>query len=447
MSKLLPQWQEAHVLETVFDQLSDALVLYDQSHSITGMNRAAERLFGVAADDMVGHNCREVFRCSECEPGCGLAEGLTSSQDVPHGMVRLHTDDGRERLVLIKTSQISNGNGKVQGLVATIKDITEEMTPIKREVIADSPVMRGVLSFVKKVAASEATTVLLEGENGTGKDLVAKTLHYESSRQAEPFIAINCAAIPETLLESELFGYEKGAFTDARAQKRGLFELADKGTLFLDEIGEIPLTLQTKLLRVLEDQTFRRLGGLKDINVDVRFVAATNKNLREAVKEGAFRQDLYFRLNVIQIVIPPLRDRVEDIPALVAFFIAHYNRKFKRRIEGVTPDAERLLASHDWPGNVRELRNAIERAMILEESSLITAASLPITIGRSDGEMEAALPLAFEIPENGMSLVDNERQLLARALDKTAGNQTQAARLLRITRDTLRYKMKKYNLR
>jgi len=447
MSKLLPQWQQAHVLETVFDQLSDALVLYDQSHSITGMNRAAERLFGVAADEMVGHNCREVFRCSECEPGCGLAEGLVAGQDVPHGMVRLHTDDGRERLVLIKTSQISNGNGKVQGLVATIKDITEEMTPIKREVIADSPAMRGVLSFVKKVAASEATTVLLEGENGTGKDLVAKTLHYESSRQAEPFIAINCAAIPETLLESELFGYEKGAFTDARAQKRGLFELADKGTLFLDEIGEIPLTLQTKLLRVLEDQSFRRLGGLKDICVDVRFVAATNKNLREAVKEGAFRQDLYFRLNVIQIVIPPLRERVEDIPALAAFFIAHYNRKFKRRIEGLTPEAERLLATHDWPGNVRELRNAIERAMILEESSLITAASLPIAIGSSDGELDAAAPLAFEIPENGMSLVDNERQLLARALDKTAGNQTQAARLLRITRDTLRYKMKKYNLR
>jgi PAS domain S-box-containing protein len=447
MSKLLPRWQQAHVLETVFDQLSDALVLYDNSHSITGMNRAAERLFGVAADEMVGRNCRDVFHCSECEPGCGLAEGLVAGQAVPHGMVRLHTDDGRERLVLIRTSQISNGDGQVQGLVATIKDITEEMTPIKREVIADSPAMREVLSFVRKVAASEATTILLEGENGTGKDLVAKTLHYESSRQAEPFIAINCAAIPETLLESELFGYEKGAFTDARAQKRGLFELADKGTLFLDEIGEIPLTLQTKLLRVLEDQSFRRLGGLKDICVDVRFVAATNKNLREAVKEGAFRQDLYFRLNVIQIVIPPLRERVEDIPALVGFFIDHYNRKFKRRIEGVTPEAERLLLSHDWPGTVRELRNAIERAMILEESALITAASLPIAIGHSNGDLDAAATPAIEIPENGMSLVDNERLLLARALEKTAGNQTQAARLLRITRDTLRYKMKKYNLR
>jgi PAS domain S-box-containing protein len=441
------KWQQSNVMEAVFDQLSDALVLYDNSHAITGMNRAAERLFGVAAEEMVGRSCRDVFGCHDCEPNCGLLEGLASGHTIPHGTVRLHTDHGRERLVLIRTSQIRNDDGEVEGVVATIKDITEEVAPMQREVIADSPAMREVLSFVRKVAGSEANTILLEGENGTGKDLVAKTLHYESARQTEPFIAINCAAIPETLLESELFGYEKGAFTDARSQKRGLFELADKGTLFLDEIGEIPLTLQAKLLRVLEEQSFRRLGGLKDICVDVRFIAATNKNLREAVKEGAFRQDLYFRLNVIQIVIPPLRERVEDIPALVEFFIAHYNRKFKRHIEGVTPETERLLLAHDWPGNVRELRNAVERAMILEESSLITAASLPIAIGHEDGEPASAARPAVEIPENGLSLVENERLLLTRALEKTGGNQTQAARLLRITRDTLRYKMKKYDLR
>jgi two-component system response regulator AtoC len=447
MSKLVAKWQQSNVLEAVFDQLSDALVLYDNSHAITGMNRAAERLFGMTADEMVGRNCKEVFGCGDCQPNCGFLEGLAAGQSIPHGTVRLHTDGGRERLVLIRTSQIRNDDGAVEGVVATIKDITEEVAPMQREVIADSPAMREVLSFVRKVAVSEANTILLEGENGTGKDLIAKTLHYESVRQAEPFIAINCAAIPETLLESELFGYEKGAFTDARSQKRGLFELADKGTLFLDEIGEIPLTLQTKLLRVLEEQSFRRLGGLKDVCVDVRFIAATNRNLREAVKEGAFRQDLYFRLNVIQIVIPPLRERVEDIPALVEFFIAHYNRKFKRHIEGVAPEAERLLLVHDWPGNVRELRNAVERAMILEETSLITAPSLPIAIGRSDGDLAQPVEALVTIPENGMSLVDNERLLLTRALEKTAGNQTQAARLLRITRDTLRYKMKKYSLR
>jgi PAS domain S-box-containing protein len=448
MSKLLPKWQQSNVLEAVFDQLSDALVMYDNAHLITGMNRAAEKLFGVSADDMVGRNCQEVFRCATCEQNCGFVEGLTSAQTaLPHGTVRLHTEEGRERLVLIRTSQLHSETGAVEGVVATVKDITDEVAPMKREVIADSSAMREVLSFVRKVSASEANTILLEGENGTGKDLVAKTLHYESPRQAEPFIAINCAAIPDTLLESELFGYEKGAFTDARSQKRGLFELADKGTLFLDEIGEIPLILQAKLLRVLEDSSFRRLGGLKDIRVDVRFVAATNKNLREAVKEGAFRQDLYFRLNVIQIVIPPLRERVEDIPPLLKFFIEHYNRKFKRHIEGATPAAVQLLMTHDWPGNVRELRNAIERAMILEESSLITPASLPIAISRSEPRAFAAAEPALEIPENGLSLVDNERQLLSKALDKTAGNQTQAARLLRITRDTLRYKMKKYNLR
>jgi transcriptional regulator with PAS, ATPase and Fis domain len=310
--------------------------------------------------------------------------------------------------------------------------------------------MREALNFVRRVAASEATTILLEGENGTGKDLIAKTLHYQSIRQAEPFIAINCAAIPETLLESELFGYEKGAFTDARQQKRGIFELADKGTLFLDEVGEIPLMLQAKLLRVLEEQSFRRLGGLKDIQLDLRVIAATNKNLREAVKEGAFRQDLYFRLNVIQIVLPPMRERTEDILPLARFFIEHYNRKFRRGIEGVSPAAEQLLLSHDWPGNVRELRNAIERAMILEESTYITPASLPIAITRPDGHAASAnsmSPSHTEIPTEGMSLEDNERMLLARALEKTNGNQTQAARLLRITRDTLRYKMKKFALR
>ena len=446
MSKLIPGWQQTGVLESVFDQLSDALVLYDPEFRITGVNRAAEKLFGVSGDEMLGKNCQDIFGCSLCEPGCGVLVGLNQPPSAPNATVRLHTHNGLERLVVMRTNQMFDDDGKLTGVVATIKDITEEAAPQKREVIAESAGMRDVLNFVRRVAASEATTILLEGENGTGKDLVAKTLHYQSLRQAEPFIAINCAAIPETLLESELFGYEKGAFTDARSQKRGIFELADKGTLFLDEIGEIPLMLQAKLLRVLEEQSFRRLGGLKDIKLDLRVIAATNKNLREAVKEGAFRQDLYFRLNVIQIQIPPLRERLDDIVPMTRFFIEHYNRKFKRSIEGVTEDAAKLLMTHDWPGNVRELRNAIERAMILEDSSLITVASLPIAIARPDHNGASAMP-PLEIPQDGLSLEDNERQLLARALEKTGGNQTQAARLLRVTRDTLRYKMKKFNLR
>jgi PAS domain S-box-containing protein len=442
------QWQRPEILESIFDQLSDALFVYDKRLRIVGANRAAQSLFGMTAEEMVGKHCQEVFRCSACEPACGILQGLEESACMPNGTVNLHMENGRERMVVFRTVQLVDSGGALEGVVATVKDITEEAEPAKRQIIAESQALRDLLSFVRRVAVSEATSILIEGENGTGKDLIAKTLHYQSMRQAEPFLAINCAAIPETLLESELFGYEKGAFTDARAQKRGLFELADKGTLFLDEIAEIPFSLQAKLLRVLEDQCFRRLGGLQDIRIDVRIVAATNKNLHEAVKEGAFRQDLYYRLNVIQLTVPPLRERTEDILPLARHFIAHYNLKFKRQIDGLAPDAEDLLLNHEWPGNVRELRNAIERAMILEDTAFIRAGSLPIALRGEDWkEMSFVASAAGGESVDGLSLADQERRLVVQALENTEGNQTQAARLLRITRDTLRYKMKKFNLR
>ncbi|HYM09913.1 MAG TPA: sigma 54-interacting transcriptional regulator [Bryobacterales bacterium] len=447
MSAISPQWRQARVLQAVFDQLSDGMVLYDPNLTITGVNKAAENLFGMGAEEMVGQSCRDVFRCGICEPGCGMLVGLSQPTSVSGSTVRLHTASGMERLAVIHTAQIFDEDGRLEGVVATIKDITDVAAPQKREVVAESPAMREVLNFVRRVAATEATTILLEGENGTGKDLIAKTIHYQSMRQAEPFIAVNCAAIPETLLESELFGYEKGAFTDARAQKKGIFELADRGTLFLDEIGEIPLVLQAKLLRVLEDQQFRRLGGLRDINLNLRFIAATNKNMREAVREGAFRQDLYYRLNVIQITIPPLRERPEDILPMAQFFVEHYNRKFQRKVAGVSAEAAKLLMAHDWPGNVRELRNAVERAMILEEGSELTAASLPIAVRLTEGGEAQPARANLETADDGLSLGEHERMLLVRALEKTAGNQTQAAHLLHITRDTLRYKMKKFALK
>ncbi len=448
MPYLPAQWQRPEILESIFDQLSDALFVYDKRLRIVGANRSAQSLFGMTAEEMVGKHCQEVFRCSACEPGCGILEGLEESACMPNGTVNLHLENGRERMVVFRTVQLLDSGGALEGVVATVKDITEEAEPAKRQIIAESQALRDLLSFVRRVAVSEATSILIEGENGTGKDLIAKTLHYQSMRQAEPFLAINCAAIPDTLLESELFGYEKGAFTDARAQKRGLFELADKGTLFLDEIAEIPFSLQAKLLRVLEDQCFRRLGGLQDIRIDVRIVAATNKNLHEAVREGAFRQDLYYRLNVIQLMVPPLRERTEDILPLARHFIAHYNAKFKRQIDGLAPDAEDLLLNHQWPGNVRELRNAIERAMILEDTAFIRAASLPIALRGEDWkEMSFVASAARGESVNGLSLADQERRMVVQALENTEGNQTQAARLLRITRDTLRYKMKKFNLR
>ena len=317
---LAARWQRPEVLESIFDHLSDALFFYDESLHVVGVNQSAQRLFGMTADDMIGKHCQDLFRRGDCEPGGDSPHDLNGSSWLASGTFSLHTNHGRDRMAVVRTVQLLDEAGTLQGMIATVRDNTKEAAPATRQIIAESPAMLKLLEFVRRVAVSEATSILIEGENGTGKDLIAKALHYLSMRQSEPFVAINCAAIPATLLESELFGYERGAFTDARAQKLGLFELADKGTLFLDEVGELPHALQSKLLRVLEDQSFRRLGGLRDITIDVRIIAATNKNLANAVKEGAFRQDLYYRLNVIQLTVPPLKRAIPGHTAAGAIF-------------------------------------------------------------------------------------------------------------------------------
>jgi two-component system response regulator AtoC len=312
------------------------------------------------------------------------------------------------------------------------------------QIIAISKPMKQVLEMAKKIAASEASIILLQGESGTGKDLLSQTIHYLSRRHRSAYLAINCSAIPENLLESELFGYEKGAFTDAKQQKKGLVELAEDGTLFLDEISTLGLHLQAKLLRFLETQTFKRVGGLKDIDVDIRVIAATNQDLEVACEDGKFRSDLYYRLNVCPVFIPPLRERKEDIIPLAEHFISHYNLKFRKDIKGLAPEVEKLFMGYDWPGNVRELKNAVERAMIFEEESLITAKNLPIRLNKKSNGSPKNFPEKFS--ENNLSLRDLERELLKEALTKARGNQSQAAKLLEITRDTLRYKIKKYRL-
>jgi len=331
------------------------------------------------------------------------------------------------------------------------------------EVVGVSRKMTELMGFVQKVAASEASTILIQGESGTGKDLIAKAIHYQSARQERPLVAINASAIPETLLESELFGHERGAFTDAKAMKKGLFEVAHGGTLFLDEIGELSQFLQVKLLRVMEDQVIRRVGGVRDIQVDVRVIAASNRDLERAVREGHFRQDLYYRLAIISIFIPPLRERKEDILPLVDFFIDHYNRKFRKSIRGISEEIRRLMLNYDWPGNVRELKNAIERAMILEEDNVLRPTYLPFSVSQPHAGVTAfehassppsgGQPLPdgrwlppLSIPEGGTSLEGVERALVELALRQTGGNQTHAARLLDISRDALRYKMKKFGL-
>ena len=332
-----------------------------------------------------------------------------------------------------------------------------------REIVAVASRTQELMGLVRKVAASETRMILLQGESGTGKDLLARAIHAESPRKDKPFVAVNCPAIPETLLEAELFGHEKGAFTDAKITKKGLIETANGGTLFLDEIGELSQFMQAKLLRVLDDHVVRRVGGIKDIPVDIRVVAASNRNLEQAFHEGHFREDLYYRLAVISLFVPALRERKEDILPLVDFFISHYNRKFGKSIQGLSETTRKLLVSYDWPGNVRELRNAVERGMILEDETLLRPSNLPFSVTRSfegltafqqaSASLQSALQLPdgralpqLSIPEGGTSLEEVERRLVELALKKTEGNQTQAAQILDISRDALRYKMKKFRL-
>jgi transcriptional regulator with PAS, ATPase and Fis domain len=300
--------------------------------------------------------------------------------------------------------------------------------------------MQRIKALLARVAASPASTVLLTGETGTGKDLAAKAVHYNSDRAARSFVNITCSALPEQLLESELFGHERGAFTDARQQKRGLFETADGGTVFLDEIGEMTAPLQAKLLRFLEEKTFKRVGGLVDIRVDVRVVAATNRDLEEEVKAGKFREDLFYRLQVMPIPLPPLRERRGDVPLLAHYYIDRFNREFKKRVKGLSPAATTVLEQYQWPGNVRELRNAIERAMLLIDRDRLEPEDFT-TLTRS------VEPSQFRLPPEGVNMEDVERQLLTQALERSGGNQSQAAQLLGINRDQVRYRVEKFGLK
>jgi two-component system, NtrC family, response regulator AtoC len=307
-------------------------------------------------------------------------------------------------------------------------------------IIGQSPAMQQVTSLMRRVASSPASTVLLTGETGTGKDLAAKAIHYNSDRAARAFVNITCSALPEQLLESELFGHERGAFTDARQQKRGLFETADGGTIFLDEIGEMTPALQAKLLRFLEEKTFKRVGGLADLRVDVRVVAATNRDLEGEVKAGKFREDLFYRLQVMPIQLPPLRQRRGDVALLTSFFIDRFNQEFRKRVKGASAEALKLLEQYTWPGNVREMRNAIERAMLLAERDRLEPDDFT-TLTRS------VAPAQFKLPAEGVNLEELERNLLQQALERAAGNQTQAAQLLGINRDQVRYRIEKFGLK
>ena len=454
-------------LAATVQAMEEGVIAVDRSGCVTLVNAAAAAWTGWTQAEAAGRSAREVLQivnASTRRPADrpieeALGEGhVTALQDNSVLVAR----EGTERPIGGSAAPVRNHEGSISGAVIVFGNAQDDRNSVSAggtgerserspmvpavDIVAESAVMKQVLRFAGRVARSEASAILLEGESGTGKDVIAKFLHYHGERRDQPFLAINCAAIPETLLESELFGYEKGAFTDARAQKKGILELATGGTVFLDEIGDMPLAVQAKLLRVLEDQCFRRLGGVKDIQVDLRVITATNRDLSEGIQQGTFRLDLYYRLNMIQIFIPPLRQRTDDILPLARHFMRMYQRKLNRHIEGISPEAADALLSHTWPGNVRELRNTVERAMILEDTAWVQISSLGIRPQACAAGAAPQHPVEVAPIHPGMSLGEAEKSMLFDALNKTNWNQSRAARLLKITRDTLRYKMKKFNL-
>lgn len=459
------------VLTSTLRAIGEGIVSVDQDGGITLLNPAAEAWTGWTSSEAIGKPIRDILPLIISTTGeqvdAPLSRVLANGtlQELGDGVLLVNRNSDR-RPIEGSIAPTRGARNEVSGAVIVFGvrhpiGLPRTPKPVAQpqddslgfggfKMVAASPSMKQVLKFARRVAESEASTILLEGESGTGKDVVAHFMHHFGRRHAAPFVPVNCAAIPETLLESELFGYEKGAFTDARTSKAGILEMASGGTIFLDEIGEMPIVVQAKMLRVLEEQTFRRLGGVKDIQVDLRVMAATNRKLAEAIEQGKFRLDLYYRLNVIQVSLPALRERKEDILPLAQYFIQLYNTRFKRSVEGISPEAAEMLLAYDWPGNVRELRNIIERVMVLEESDWVQPSSLQL--GDSGGRLFPSIPEPSPQPQphpavSDVTLEEAERNMLVKALEKAAGNQTRAAVLLGISRDTLRYKIKKYNLR
>ncbi|HSE16628.1 MAG TPA: sigma-54 dependent transcriptional regulator [Pyrinomonadaceae bacterium] len=328
-------------------------------------------------------------------------------------------------------------------LLATINRALDRLDAIDSEIISASPKMESVKKMILKVARSNST-VLVRGESGTGKELIARAVHNQSPRVTEMFQAVNCAAINENLLESELFGHEKGSFTGAHAEKKGLFEIADRGTLFLDEIGELDVGMQAKLLRALQERKIRRVGGTHELGVDVRVIAATNRDLRAMVADGRFRDDLYYRINVLSIDVPPLRERREDIPVLIDYFLKKHTKNTSRLITGLTPETKKLMNDYSWPGNVRQLESAIERAILLSEGDLITTEDLPTEVRQEVGPASEG---AFKLPAEGINFEDVERNLITQAMEQTDYNITKAAKLLGLTFRTLQYRLEKFGIK
>ncbi|MFZ1946190.1 MAG: sigma 54-interacting transcriptional regulator [bacterium] len=438
--------EKAGVTETILDSISDGVFTVDADWRITSFNRAAEEITGIPRREAIGKPCSEVFRSSMCETECALRRTMKSGRQVIGKSGYIVTAQGARIPISVSTAVLRDRTGANMGGVETFRDLSE-VEALRDEIkgrfhVGDlasrSPLMKKVFEVLPAIAASPST-VLIVGETGTGKELIARTIHRFSPRSSGPFVAVNCGALPDTLLESELFGYKAGAFTGATKNKPGRFALAAGGTLFLDEIGEVTPALQVRLLRVLQERAYEPLGATRSETADVRIVVATNKDLAQEIKRGTFREDLYYRINVVRIELPPLRNRKEDIPLLVKGFIDRFNVLHHKSIAGIDAEALSLLMGHTWPGNVRELENVIERSFIMCTGALIRIRHLPdeLAAGARGANTATKIREARDVIE---------AQAIRMALARNGQNRLAAARDLGIHKSTLFRKIRKLGI-
>ncbi len=437
----------AQELETILDSIADGVFTIDLNNNITSFNKAAERITGIAADQAIGQKCFDVFHSNICQGSCVLEKTLRTEKQYIDLPVNIINNQGSTIPISVSTAVLKNKRGRIIGGVETFRDLSA-IEQMRREIqgrytfhdiVSKNHDIHNILSVLPEIAAS-GSTVLIQGPSGAGKELVARAIHNLSTRNDSPYIAVNCGALPDTLLESELFGYVKGAFTDAKKNKPGRFALAAGGTLFLDEIGDLSIALQIKLLRVLQEGEYEPLGSTKTVKARARIITATNKDLKELMAQGRFRDDLYYRLNVIKIELPPLAQRKEDIPLLVDHFIGRLNIKKGRKITGVSRDVMQALLVYDFPGNIRELENIIEHGFVLCPDFIITLDHLP-------ADFKKALHAVDRNPKHSKKpLRRAEAEALKKVLDRHGGHRGKTARELGIDRSTLWRKMKKYRL-
>ncbi|HQO14843.1 MAG TPA: sigma 54-interacting transcriptional regulator [Smithellaceae bacterium] len=428
----------------ILDSIADGVFSVDKDWRISSFNRAAEKITGVSRKDAVGQLCKDVLKADICERNCCLRATMRTGKPIVNKNVYIIDAEGRKRPISISTALLRDKKGKLLGAVETFRDISVEEDLRKAiekkysfaDIISKNHRILQLFDILPDIAASNST-VLIEGESGTGKELFARAIHDLSSRKNQLFVAVNCSALPDTLLESELFGYKEGAFTDAKKDKPGRFRLAENGTLFLDEIGEITPSMQVKLLRVLQEKTYEPLGATQSVEHNVRIIAATNKDLDVLVREGSFREDLYYRINVFKIILPPLRERMEDIPLLIDHFIERFNVLQKKSIQGVSEEAMSVLMSYSYPGNIRELANIIERAFILCKTGLIEKKHLP----------ESLFAMSANNKDSKVSsLRDVEAAYLLNALKQNNWDRQKTARQIGIHKSTLYRKIKSLDI-